>query len=384
MTAAARTRCPETIETDLGGQEDDGMRPARTARMIPALIVVCSLTLPAPAQYSGGSGAAEDPYQIATAEDLIALGETPEDYDKHFKLMADIDLSGYVYDRAVIAADASDAEGGFQGTPFAGVLDGNGHTISRLTIEGGSCLGLFGQLGLGATISNLGLERADVSGTGDYVGGLVGCNYGSITTSYSTGTVSGVKGVGGLVGEIGDPRKIYSPIDPPVPLPVPVPVPVPREVTNCYSIGTVSGSEDVGGLVGAVGLTGILGIRDFVLFEVSNCYSAGTVRVDDSTPPAAPSIPSVSLEGSVAELSWEASTEDDVIGYEVHYGSEPDTYTGSYDATNVTSFRLPQKMSPQTAYMAVSAYDSSGNSSLLSEEVRLWFVYLPVGMKNND
>ena len=49
---------------------------------------------------------------------------------------------------------------------------------------------------------------------------------------------------------------------------------------------------------------------------------------------------------------------------------------------NVTSFRLPQKPSPETAYMAVSAYDSSGNSSPLSEEVRLWFVYLPLVLKN--
>ncbi|MGA9348054.1 MAG: hypothetical protein WBW48_04525 [Anaerolineae bacterium] len=111
-------------------------------------------------------------------------------------------------------------------------------------------------------------------------------------------------------------------------------------------------------------------------------YSAGTVKVDDSTAPAAPSAPSVSLEDGVAELSWEASMEDDVIGYEVYYGPEPDAYTGSYDATNVTSFRLPQKPSPETAYMAVSAYDSSGNSSPLSEEVRLWFVYLPVVLKN--
>jgi hypothetical protein len=66
----------------------------------------------------------------------------------------------------------------------------------------------------------------------------------------------------------------------------------------------------------------------------------------------------------------------------VYYGSEPGTYTDSYDATNVTSFRLPQKVSPQTAYMAVSAYDSSGNSSPLSEGIELSFVYLPVVSKN--
>lgn len=42
------------------------------------------------AQYSGGSGTAEDPYQVATAADLIALGETPNDHDKHLILTADI------------------------------------------------------------------------------------------------------------------------------------------------------------------------------------------------------------------------------------------------------------------------------------------------------
>ena len=120
-------------------------------------------------------------------------------------------------------------------------------------------------------------------------------------------------------------------------------------------------------------------------------YSAGTVKVVDSTPPAAPGALSVSLGGGVAELNWQASAANDVIGYEVHYGPEPGAYTSShgagdddsYDATNVTSFRLPHKPSPETAYMAVSAYDSSGNSSLPSEGVRLSFVYLPVALKNH-
>jgi hypothetical protein len=42
---------------------------------------------------------------IATAADLIALGETPEDFDKHFIIIADIDLDPNlpgrnVFDRA--------------------------------------------------------------------------------------------------------------------------------------------------------------------------------------------------------------------------------------------------------------------------------------------
>lgn len=55
-----------------------GLRGGVTAALV--LIVVST----APAQYGGGSGTAQDPYQIATAADLIALGETPADYDKRF------------------------------------------------------------------------------------------------------------------------------------------------------------------------------------------------------------------------------------------------------------------------------------------------------------
>ena len=168
----------------------------RILRIIPLLIAFCLVSMPAQAQYSGGTGEPNDPYQIATAEDLIALGESPGDYDKHFILTADIDLDPNlpgrkVFDGAVIASDTNDADfREFDGISFTGAFDGNNHTISHLTIEGDSYLGLFGQLGHGAEISNLGLEAVDVNGSGGLIGGLVGYNHGNITTSYSTGTVS--------------------------------------------------------------------------------------------------------------------------------------------------------------------------------------------------
>ena len=107
-------------------------------------------------KYGGGTGEPNDPYQIATAEDLMLLGETPEDYDKHFILTADIDLDPNlpgrkIFDKAVIAPDTDPCDldlwvgGGplFTGICFNGVFDGNGHTISHLTITGESFLGLF-------------------------------------------------------------------------------------------------------------------------------------------------------------------------------------------------------------------------------------------------
>jgi hypothetical protein len=44
------------------------------------MIAVCFSGFPAYAKYSGGPGEPNDPYQIATANDLMLLGESPEDY----------------------------------------------------------------------------------------------------------------------------------------------------------------------------------------------------------------------------------------------------------------------------------------------------------------
>ena len=72
----------------------------------------------------------------------MLLGETPEDYDKHFILTADIDLDPNlpgrkVFDKAVIAPE-TDNTGWFEGDPFTGVFDGNerlflGHQNQRRT-----------------------------------------------------------------------------------------------------------------------------------------------------------------------------------------------------------------------------------------------------------
>ncbi|MHC4173428.1 MAG: GLUG motif-containing protein [Planctomycetota bacterium] len=203
-----------------------------------SLIMLYFSGSPVHAKYGGGTGEPNDPYQIATADDLMLLGDNPEDYDKHFILVTDIDLdpnlSGRkVFDKAIFAPHTNDEAYRFEGTPFTGVFNGNSHTISHLTIEGKSYLGLFGRSDSGAIISNLGLQAVDVNGTRDHVGGLIGDNYdGSITMSYSTGTVSGDNFVGGLVGRIGSFASRGA------------------VLTNCYSTGAVSGISSVGGLVG--------------------------------------------------------------------------------------------------------------------------------------
>jgi hypothetical protein len=185
------------------------------------------------AQYSGGTGEPNDPYQIATAADLLALGAEPNDYGRYFLLTADIDLDpnlpgGRVFGRAVIAPDIDpcDEYSYHQGPAFTGVFDGGGHVITRLTIRGIGYLGLFGRLSGGAEVRDLGIVDVNVSGSAANIGGLVGYNTAAVNQCYSTGTVTGKSSIGGLVGFN---RTV---------------------VTNCSADCNVVGSDNVGGLVG--------------------------------------------------------------------------------------------------------------------------------------
>ena len=47
------------------------------------------------ARYSGGTGTADDPYRIATPQDLNDIGNHREDWDKYFILINDVNLAAY-------------------------------------------------------------------------------------------------------------------------------------------------------------------------------------------------------------------------------------------------------------------------------------------------
>ena len=230
--------------------------------------------------YSGGSGTDSSPYLISTKADLLELRTATADYDKHFQMMADIDLTGEVFPTAVIAPD-TDSEGyAFEGTAFTGVFDGNGHSIINLLIDTAGAdndyLGVFGYpSGSGAQIINLSVENATVNGEsgssyvgglcgrnysgsisnccstasvsgGNSVGGLCGLNSGSISVSYSTSTVSGMRDVGGLCG------KNYD------------------SIIECYSKGSASGDLSVGGMCGGN-----------TYGNITDCYSTASVSGGD-------------------------------------------------------------------------------------------------------
>ncbi len=130
---------------------------------------------------------------------------------------------------------------------FMGTFDGQGYEIRDLYINrpDEDRVGLFGETHE-AVIRDMGVVNATVIGE-EAVGGLVATNVGTVSNSYSAGSVTGEDGVGGLVGANWG------------------------TVSNSYSSGNITGISRVGGLVGVNGPGK----------TVSNSYSTTTVTGDE-------------------------------------------------------------------------------------------------------
>ena len=104
------------------------------------------------------------PIGIATAEELAAISEN---LSGHYVLTADIDLAGIEWTPIGAYAPSGESEEEQEipaaETAFTGTFDGQGHTISNLTVNQpeGWAMGLFG-CAANARISNFTLENASV------------------------------------------------------------------------------------------------------------------------------------------------------------------------------------------------------------------------------
>ncbi len=74
-------------------------------------------------------------------------------------------------------------------------------------------------------------------------------------------------------------------------------------------------------------------------------------------------------DASQVTVSWNANDETDLAGYNVYYGITSGNYSTSVDVDNQTSYLLTGLVSGQTYYIAVKAYDMSGNESPFSSEI---------------
>ncbi len=139
-----------------------------------AMTFILVLTGTSCAQFAGGDGSESNPWQIETSEQLQQIADYPDD---HFILAADLDL-----------ADVADfAPIGNPDSPFSGVLDGAGYTVSNLNLNrADEYTGLFAAVS--GKIKNLNLVDVDITGA-KFTGGLAGYLSGTVTNCYVSGTV---------------------------------------------------------------------------------------------------------------------------------------------------------------------------------------------------
>ena len=72
--------------------------------------------------------------------------------------------------------------------------------------------------------------------------------------------------------------------------------------------------------------------------------------------------------GSI-KLGWDASTDPDVAGYKVYYGTSPGKYGPGVAVGNVTTYDLTGLIKGQKYYLAITAYDKAGKESRFSTEI---------------
>lgn len=226
-----------------------------------------------------GSGTEDDPYKIGTAAELSWLRDavnanTGSTYSHHAVLTADIDL-GYRPWTPIGTNKDSTYQGGFRCT-----LDGNGHTISGLSvtapIEGRTgytsttCgyAGLFGYTS-SAVIKDLTVEGeiALTDATTVYVGGIAGSFHGTMENCVSrvhisvalTGSYRNSSAVGGLVGRLRG-----------------------TALTGCRFEGAAQVNSGAGTNYLEGGLGGIAGVCDSSA-ALTRCVNTGAVTADKAT-----------------------------------------------------------------------------------------------------
>ncbi|HEX4532824.1 MAG TPA: GLUG motif-containing protein [Rhizomicrobium sp.] len=166
-----------------------------------------------------------------------------------YALTKNINFGSHVYTSSPLSPNDASA--------FTGTFEGLGHTVSNLTIidTADFVAGLFGEVGTGATLRDIGLTNANVTALHEDVHGgtLVGqADAGTlITGAHASGTVAcgQLDQCGGLAG-------------------------VAQNIANSYANVAVSGSQhsgDMGGLVG------------YAKGSISNSYAAGNVTVSGSS-----------------------------------------------------------------------------------------------------
>ena len=202
--------------------------------------------------YTVSLAAAEDPgytiegdgsYTVTTAEGLKNIAELVNGgkTDINITLDKNIDLTGKEWTPI----------GTSFGNSYTGTFDGNGKTITGLTVTGSDrYTGLFGYINSGGKVMNVVLEDVQITSdnSSGSVGGVTGNSWGTIENCSVSGSVSGTTFAGGVVGSQWG-----------------------GSITGCNSSATVNGEAYAGGIAGETNSGASL----------TGCYATGDVTVEN-------------------------------------------------------------------------------------------------------
>ena len=187
---------------------------------------------------SNGSYTVNNADGLLNVAELVNGGKT----DINITLDKNIDLTGKDWTPIGTSFDNS----------YTGTFDGGGHTITGLTITTkDQFVGLFGYLNRAGTVKNVVMEGIQITSNHMFgnTGGVAGFSWGTIENCSVSGSVSGTKCVGGVVGA----QKAGS-------------------ITGCSSSATVKGTVDVGGVAGEK------------WGSMTACYATGNVTLEIDSP----------------------------------------------------------------------------------------------------
>ena len=165
--------------------------------------------------FAGGSGTEEDPYQIATAEQLALMGKVNDDWSQEYNkayyvLTADIQLND-VENYENWKETPPEYQWKPVGNSFKGSFDGDGHVISGMyvrSVKDWFGIGLFRELFTGS-VSNVKIEKGYlyINDSNTYAGGVIGNIVGnvkvencSVDMAVCSEVTNGTDCVGGIVG----------------------------------------------------------------------------------------------------------------------------------------------------------------------------------------
>ena len=286
--------------------------------------------------YTVSLAAAEDPgytvsedgktYEVYNAEGLKNIAELVNEEWKlgiNITLTDNIDLTGI--DWTPIGKDDNKA--------YTGTFDGNGKTITGLTVTGSyKYAGLFGDIDENGTVKNVVLEGVQITSdnSSGYAGGVAGDSWGTIENCSVSGSVSGTTFAGGVVGSQWG-----------------------GSITGCNSSATVKGVIFAGGIAGetnsGASLTGCYATDDVTVENdgTNNSHAGGVVGYNGGgTLTACYATGSVTGSGS-GTIYVGGVTGDNASGtltacyHATGTVSGPDGATGGVTGRNYTSLGAP-------------------------------------------